>query len=127
LLLRVVRSGSNNEWDDDDDDDDDVPTKGPAAGPSGPAPGPAAGPSGPAPGPAAGPSGPAPGPSDEPEAAKEVPAVTDAHEAVPEEAAEASSDAEINVDEDGTEWYEDEQGVWWYRMQGETDWSEWKD
>lgn len=127
LLLRVVRSGSNNEWDDDDDDDDDVPTKGPAAGPSGTAPGPAAGPSGPAPGPAAGPSGPAPGPSDEPEAAKEVPALTDAHEAVPEEAAEASSDAEINVDEDGTEWYEDEQGVWWYRMQGETEWSEWKD
>lgn len=30
----------------------------------------------------------------------------------------------ISVDEHGTEWYEDEVGVWWYREEGQEDWSE---
>ena len=33
-------------------------------------------------------------------------------------------DSGITVDEHGTEWYEDEVGVWWYRDPGEEDWSE---
>jgi hypothetical protein len=38
---------------------------------------------------------------------------------------EASNDEPgISVDEHGTEWYEDEIGVWWYRDKGEEDWSE---
>ena len=36
----------------------------------------------------------------------------------------ASEDSGITVDEHGTEWYEDELGVWWYREAGEDDWSE---
>jgi hypothetical protein len=31
------------------------------------------------------------------------------------------------VDEDGTEWYEDEAGVWWYRIAGEEEWHEYHD
>ena len=126
LVLRVLRSG-NDDYDDDyddDDDDDDAP------GPSGPAPGPkgaAPGPSGPAPGPsgpAPGPSGPAPGPSGPaPESDKPVPELE--QEEAP--AAEDTTPSDYRVDEDGTEWYEDEAGVWWYRMQGEDDWQEWTD
>ena len=43
-----------------------------------------------------------------------------------EEQNEETSDDEsgISVDEHGTEWYEDEVGVWWYRDKGEEDWSE---
>ena len=37
------------------------------------------------------------------------------------------SDGGITVDENGTEWYEDEVGVWWYREQGWQDWAEWRD
>jgi PKD repeat protein len=40
---------------------------------------------------------------------------------------ESSSEEEssgITIDDDGTEWYEDEVGVWWYRDQGEDDWAE---
>ena len=37
------------------------------------------------------------------------------------------SDEGITVDENGTEWYEDEVGVWWYREQGLQDWAEWQD
>ena len=33
-------------------------------------------------------------------------------------------DSGISVDEHGTEWYEDEVGVWWFRDPGEEDWSE---
>ena len=33
-------------------------------------------------------------------------------------------DSGITVDEHGTEWYEDEVGVWWFREPGEEDWSE---
>ncbi|DAC08014.1 MAG TPA: hypothetical protein D7I09_08945 [Candidatus Poseidoniales archaeon] len=110
LVLRVLRSGSDDDYDDEyEDDDDDVSgPSGPAPGPSGPAPGPS--------GPAPGPSGPAPesvAPEPEPEA-----------EVAPE-AEDSGSD--YRVDEDGTEWYEDENGTWWYRAQGDADWQEWTD
>lgn len=39
----------------------------------------------------------------------------------------SDSDDGISVDEDGTEWYEDELGVWWYREQGWDDWAEWQE
>ena len=42
------------------------------------------------------------------------------------EPTEQSEDG-ITVDENGTEWYEDEVGVWWYREQGWQDWAEWQD
>ena len=32
-----------------------------------------------------------------------------------------------SVDEDGTEWWEDEEGVWWYKEPGDDDWKEWRD
>ena len=125
LVLRVLRSGSDDYDDDeyDDDDDDDAP------GPTGPAPGPtgaAPGPSGPAPGPsgpAPGPSGPAPGHPDRLRERQTVPELE--QEEAPTE--EDTTESDYRVDEDGTEWYEDEAGVWWYRMQGEDDWQEWTD
>jgi hypothetical protein len=40
---------------------------------------------------------------------------------------ETSDDDGINVDEFGTEWYEDEVGTWWYREAGQEDWSEYND
>ncbi len=40
------------------------------------------------------------------------------------EEVDESSDDGISVDEYGTEWYEDETGVWWYREAGQEDWSE---
>ena len=120
LVLRVLRSGSEDDYDDEyeDDDEDEVPgPSGAAPGPSGPAPGPsgpAPGPSGPAPGP----SGPAPKSSEpEPEPEPEAPA----------EDAATDSGSDYRVDEDGTEWYEDEAGTWWYRAQGDDDWQEWSD
>ena len=35
---------------------------------------------------------------------------------------EVDSQEESNVDEDGTEWWQDDDGAWWYRPQGEEDW-----
>ena len=40
---------------------------------------------------------------------------------------EEADDSGISVDEHGTEWYEDEVGVWWYREEGQDDWSEFVD
>jgi hypothetical protein len=116
LVLRVLRSGSEDEYDDDDDeyDDDDAPgPTGPAPGPSGPAPGPS--------GPAPGPSGPAPGPSGP------APTSSEPEPEPPTEDEPAEAESDYRVDEDGTEWYEDEDGTWWYRAQGEDDWQEWTD
>ena len=58
----------------------------------------------------------------------------DAYEEYEEEQYEEETDSEneessgedsgITVDEHGTEWYEDEIGVWWFRDPGEEDWSE---
>jgi hypothetical protein len=37
---------------------------------------------------------------------------------------EYEEDSSITVDENGTEWYEDEIGVWWFRDPGQEDWEE---
>ena len=51
-------------------------------------------------------------------------------EAAEEEAWEEEAVAEddgITVDENGTEWWEDEEGIWWYREEGWEDWAAWED
>lgn len=35
---------------------------------------------------------------------------------------ETTPDDTYRVDEDGTEWWQDEEGQWWFRPQGEADW-----
>jgi hypothetical protein len=112
LLVVALRGGDTDydDYDDEDDYEDGAPSPS-AKGPSGPAPGPS--------GPAPGPSGPAPGPSGP--APKVVPEVEP--EAEPEE--DTSWMADHRVDDDGTEWAEDENGTWYYRQTDETEWSEW--
>lgn len=46
-----------------------------------------------------------------------------------EESAEESAEEDdgISVDENGTEWWEDEEGVWWYREEGWEDWAVWEE
>ena len=44
-----------------------------------------------------------------------------------EELEETTEDDGITVDEQGTEWWEDEEGVWWYREDGWEDWAVWED
>jgi hypothetical protein len=108
LLVVTLRGGDTDyeDYDDEEDDyEDEAPSRTAAAGPTGPAPGPS--------GPAPGPSGPAPGPSG--------PAPTPEPE--PEEDTSWMNDH--RVDDDGTEWAEDENGTWWYRQPDETEWSEW--
>ena len=107
ILVIALRSGrDDDDWDDDYDEDEDDST--PAArGPSGPAPG--RGPSGPAPG--TGPTG--PGPSDSPPEA--------------EEKEDTSWIVEHRVDDDGTEWAQNEDETWYYREPGQTDWAVWED
>ena len=106
LLVMAMRSGrGGDDWDDDYEDEDDEPQA--ARGPSGPAPGPsgpAPGPSGPAP--AAGPSGPPP--QDEVEE-------------------DTSWIVEQRTDDDGTDWAQSEDGTWYYREPGQSDWTEWQD
>ena len=36
-------------------------------------------------------------------------------------------DENVSVDEDGTEWWEDEEGVWWYRTSEMEDWAEYEE
>jgi hypothetical protein len=100
VIVMVLRSG-NSEYDDDDEDDDyeyeDETEKPAAVGPTGP------GPSGPGPG-GPGPSGPPPS----------QPVMEDWME-------------DHRIDDDGTEWAEDENGTWWYREPGTSDWAEWAD
>ena len=43
------------------------------------------------------------------------------------EEAEEPEEPEISTDENGTEWWEDEEGVWWYREEGWEDWAVWED
>ena len=96
----------------DEDEEDSAPA---ARGPSGPAPG--TGPSGPAPG--TGPSGPAPGtgpsgpgPSSPPPEAEEE---------------DTSWIVDHRVDDDGTEWAQNEDETWYFKEPGQTDWSIWED
>tara|TARA_B100001758_G_scaffold101127_1_gene86516 strand:+ start:2429 stop:11548 length:9120 start_codon:yes stop_codon:yes gene_type:complete len=106
LLVMALRSGrDDDDWDDDYDEDEDEPA--PARGPSGPAPG--TGPSGPAPG--TGPSG--RGPSGPPPQE--------------EEKEDTSWMVEHRVDDDGTEWAQNEDETWYYREPGQTDWIIWED
>lgn len=108
LLVMALRSGrGDDDWDDDYDEDEDEDDSAPARGPSGPAPG--TGPSGPAPG--TGPSG--PGPSDSPPEA--------------EEKEDTSWMVEHRVDDDGTEWAQNEDETWYYREPGQSDWNIWED
>ena len=37
------------------------------------------------------------------------------------------NDPGYSVDEDGTEWWEDEHGQWWYRDPDMDDWEEWNE
>ena len=42
-------------------------------------------------------------------------------------AEDAEEESGISVDEQGTEWWEDEEGVWWYREEGWEDWAVWEE
>ena len=55
--------------------------------------------------------------------------VEDLEEALEDEetSEEGEDDDGISVDENGTEWWEDEEGVWWYREEGWEDWAVWED
>ena len=55
---------------------------------------------------------------------EETETLEEENEQVTEETAE---DDGITVDEEGTEWWEDEEGVWWYREDGWEDWAIWED
>ena len=44
-----------------------------------------------------------------------------------EEGTEEAEEDGISVDENGTEWWEDEEGVWWYREEGWEDWAVWEE
>jgi hypothetical protein len=35
--------------------------------------------------------------------------------------------SDYRVDEDNVEWGEDDNGTWWYRDPGTTEWNEWAD
>ena len=97
LLVIALRSGRDDD-DWDDDYDEDEEDSAPARGPSGPAPG--TGPSGP------GPSGPPP---------------------QEEEKEDTSWMVEHRVEDDGTEWAQNEDETWYYREPGQTDWIIWED
>ena len=64
------------------------------------------------------PSGPAPGPTGPAPVAKSIPELEPVAE-------DTSWQVEHRVDDDGTEWAEDENGTWWYRQEGEGEWGEW--
>jgi len=64
------------------------------------------------------PSGPAPGPTGPAPGAKSIPEIEPVAE-------DTSWQVEHRVDDDGTEWAEDENGTWWYRQEGEGEWGEW--
>jgi hypothetical protein len=60
-------------------------------------------------------------------AAVEVPVEEEAAEEEAWEEETASEEDGITVDENGTEWWEDEEGTWWYREEGWEDWAVWED
>ena len=64
------------------------------------------------------PSGPAPGPSGPAPGVKPVPELEPV-------ADDTSWQVDHRVDDEGTEWAEDENGTWWYRQEGEGEWDEW--
>ena len=60
-------------------------------------------------------------------AAVEVPVEEEAAEEEAWEEETTSEEDGITVDENGTEWWEDEEGTWWYREEGWEDWAVWED
>jgi len=99
VIILVLRSGSD-EWDEDEEDEDEdyaEETDAYDGGYDG----------GYDDGPSTGPGGPPP------------------TETAPAE--DTSWMVEQRVDDDGCEWAEDENGIWWYRDQGVTEWAEWVD
>jgi hypothetical protein len=66
------------------------------------------------------PSGPAPGPTGPAPDTKPIPEIEP-------QAEDTSWQVEHRVDDDGTEWAEDENGTWWYRQDGDSEWGEWTD
>ena len=40
---------------------------------------------------------------------------------------QSTGDDNYRVDENGTEWWQDDNGIWWYKAAGDADWSEWRD
>jgi hypothetical protein len=112
LAVVILRRGSDDDWAeeledeyDDEYEDDDV-----GVGPSAPSAGPMTAPSA---APVAGPSGPS-----------MAPAAAAQFEPEPEYHEEAAADDGVTTDEDGTDWWEDEDGVWWYRTPEMEDWEE---
>jgi hypothetical protein len=47
------------------------------------------------------------------------------HESATESEQSAEGDDSYRVDDDGTEWWEDEHGIWWFKEPGDEDWQEW--
>ncbi len=99
IVLKMVLTGNDDEWDDEDEDEDEDDE--PITERRKPSRGGGAGPTGPA--------GPAPTPEPEPEKT------------------DFTQDDSYRVDDEGTEWWEDEAGTWWYRQQGDGDWEQWVD
>ena len=97
LVVIIMVLRSGSSEYEDDEDDDDYEYEDESQKPA------AVGPSGP------GPSGPGPG--------------------GPPPSAPVKEDwmSDHRVDDDGTEWAEDENGSWWYREPGASDWDEWTD
>ena len=121
VIILVRRSGDDyDEFDDDYDEgydeyeDDSAPAPGPAEGPQG----------SPQDSGMAGPQG---GPQDYQMNAYGGGYDQPANEQGGYEEYSAQDDGNYRVDENGTEWWQDEAGIWWYRGPGESDWSEWRD
>ena len=51
----------------------------------------------------------------------------DSEEEYGEDDSTSESDDGITTDENGTEWWEDEEGVWWHREEGWDDWAVWEE
>ncbi|MBT60982.1 MAG: hypothetical protein CMA63_05460 [Euryarchaeota archaeon] len=66
------------------------------------------------------PSGPAPGPTGPAPDAKPNPTSSDEPE-------DTSWQVDHRVDDDGTEWAQDQDGTWFYRQPNDTEWDEWTD
>ena len=95
VVFALLRRGNDKDYDFDDDDDDyeyEDSDDGYTEAPTGPSAGPTA--------------GPVSGPSAAPEP----------------EVVESTDDDGVTVDEDGTEWWEDEDGTWYFRTPDMDDW-----
>jgi len=64
------------------------------------------------------PSGPAPGPTGPAPGVKPIPKIEPVVE-------DTSWQVEHRVDDDGTEWAQNEEGIWYYRSEGDGEWDEW--